>query len=157
MKMDLKSKDQSVFSRPKVTVDVTRGVCRYLTSAGYRVLREFKLKSKRRADIAGLDAKGRFVIIEVKSSLEDFRSDQKWPDYTAHCDTFYFAVSESFPIDILPEDRGLIIADDFSAEIVRPAAEHSMNGNRRRLQTLNFARASAERLERFMDQSPLSR
>lgn len=142
-------------SRPQATEGVTRGVCRFLRSAGYTVLREFRLKSKRRADITGLDAKGKFVIVEVKSSLEDFRSDQKWQDYLAHCDAFYFAVSEDFPKSILPEERGLIVADGFGAQIIRPASIHQMNGNRRRVQLLNFARAGADRLEQYLDDRPV--
>lgn len=138
-------------SRPQATESLTRGVCRFLRSAGYSVMREFNLKSKRRADITGLDSKGNFIIIEVKSSLEDFRSDQKWQDYIAHCDAFYFAVSESFPQSNIPQEQGLIVADGFGAQIVRPAMIHRMNGNRRRVQLLNFARASADRLERHLD------
>ncbi|NQW01274.1 MAG: MmcB family DNA repair protein [Rhodospirillales bacterium] len=137
--------------RIQATEGITRGVCRFLRSAGYTVLREFRLKSKRRADVTGLDGQGKFVIVEVKSSAEDFRSDQKWLDYGPHCDAFYFAVSENFPLEILPQQHGLIVADAYGAEILRPAPVEPMNGNRRRLQLLNFARAGADRLERHLD------
>ena len=138
-------------SRPGATQGITRGVCRFLRCAGYTVLREFRLKSKRRADVTGLDRHGKFVIVEVKSSLEDFVADLKWQDYLDHCDGFYFAVAETFPLDVLPEQQGLIIADAYGAEIVRPAMASPMNGNRRRAQLLNFARAGAERLECSID------
>lgn len=134
------------------TDTITRGVCRYLRSRGYRVLREFRLKSKRRADVTGVDSQGQFIIVEIKSSIEDFRSDHKWRDYIKHCDAFYFAVDQNFPVEILPEDRGFLVADRFGAEIVRPAITDQMNGNRRRVQLLNFARAGAERLEQIIDQ-----
>ena len=141
-------------SRPGTTLEITRGVCRFLRSGGYTVMREFRLKSKRRADVTGLDRQGKFIIVEVKSSLEDFHADQKWQDYLDHCDGFYFAVAENFPREVLPEQQGLIIADAFGAEIVRPAMSLPMNGNRRRVQLLTFARAAAERLERSIDSGP---
>ena len=137
--------------RSRITEGVTRGVCRFLRDSGYSVLREFRLKSKRRADIAGIDRDGNFVIVEVKSSREDYQADQKWTDYEPHCDEFYFAVDEQFPVDLLPEDWGVIIADGFSAAIVRPSERHRMNGNRRRVQLLNFARTSSDRLEQEID------
>ena len=34
---------------------------------------------------------------EIKSSLEDFRTDRKWRDYLDYCDSFFFAVAEDFP------------------------------------------------------------
>ena len=54
---------------------------------------------------SGLDRKGRFVIVEIKSSLADFRADTKWPDYLPHCDFYYFAVADDFPVDVLPAPR----------------------------------------------------
>ncbi len=141
--------------RPQTTETLTRGVCRLLRSHGLTVLREFRLKLKRRADVTGLDPEGQFVIVEIKSSLEDFRADHKWMDYVSCCDRFYFAVSEDFPVDLLPQEHGIIVADGFGGEIVRPANIGKMNGNRRRVQLLNFARAGAERLERMIDQSEL--
>ncbi len=138
--------------RPQTTEALTRGVCRFLTGRGLSVVREFSLKSKRRADITALDHQGQFIIVEVKSSVDDFRADKKWLDYIAHCDVFYFAVTENFPIAVLPDERGLIVADGFGAAIVRDAVPHPMNGNRRRKQLLNFARAAADRLEQQLDQ-----
>ena len=130
---------------------ITRGVCRMLRAQGYEVLREFKLTSRRRADIAGLDRNGGFVIVEVKSSLADFRADGKWPEYIPHCDAFYFAVDGTFPLDVLPGDQGLIVADAFDGVIRRPAPERRMNGNRRRAQIQYFARQAARHLERLID------
>ncbi|MCW5771531.1 MAG: MmcB family DNA repair protein, partial [Rhodospirillaceae bacterium] len=57
---------------------IARGVCRRLGEMGYRTLLEFRVGIGRRADVAGLDATGRFVIVEIKSSTADFRSDAKW-------------------------------------------------------------------------------
>ncbi len=132
---------------------ITRGVTRLLTSMGFAPLTEFKLINNRRVDIAALDPKGRFAVVEVKSSLADFRADDKWHEYLDFCDFFYFAVDTEFPRDVLPDEHGLIIADAFEAAIVRPAAEVSINGNRRRTQTLRFARTGAARLSGMRDMS----
>lgn len=132
-------------ARPRLTAGVTRGTCRLLNGMDFTPLTEFKLSSSRRADIAGVDRQGRFLIVEVKSAADDFRADTKWPEYIPHCDWFYFAVPADFPRDLLPPDHGLIIADAFEAVIARPAVEVKMNGTRRRTQLLRFARQAAER------------
>jgi hypothetical protein len=41
------------------------------------------------------------LIVEIKSSLADFRADRKWRDYVACCDRLYFAISDSTPAGIL--------------------------------------------------------
>ena len=69
---------------------LARGVGRLLGDVGYATLPEFSLRNNRRADVAGLDAKGRFMIVEIKSSTADFRADQKWPEYLEFCDAFVF-------------------------------------------------------------------
>ena len=57
---------------------VQRGVCRLLREAGFATLTEFTLASGRRADIIALNGAGLIWIVEIKSSLEDFRADGKW-------------------------------------------------------------------------------
>ncbi len=125
---------------------ITRGVMRLLGDMGFAPLTEFKLINSRRVDIAALDQKGRFLVVEVKSSLADFQADNKWHEYLDFCDFFYFAVDTEFPRERLPENHGLIVADAYEAAILRPANESPMNGNRRRTQTLRFARTGAVRL-----------
>lgn len=129
------------------TQEITEGAKRYLIDRGYACLCEFTLSNDRRVDVIGLNKKGEVYIVEVKSSLEDFRSDQKWPDYLQHCDYFAFAVSEDFPKDILPDDHGLIIADKFEGVCLREPSINKMNGTRRKSVTLKFARIAAQRLE----------
>lgn len=104
------------------TAEITRGAGRLLGDLGYDWLPEFRLATGRRVDLMGLDRRGAFVIIEVKSSLADFRADGKWRDYLDWCDTFYFAVAADFPAGVLPAAHGLIVADGFGAAIVREAA-----------------------------------
>jgi hypothetical protein len=60
---------------------LTRGVRRALAERGYASLTEFRLASGRRADVAAVNDAGDIVIVEVKSSVADFRADQKWPEY----------------------------------------------------------------------------
>ncbi len=130
---------------------LARGVCRALMDRGAGTLTEFTLRSGRRADVIAVDRDGRFTIVEVKTSPADFRSDGKWPEYLDFCDHFYFAVPESFPHELLPPEHGVMVADAYAAQILRPSAERSMNGARRRALILRFARAAAQRLTRLND------
>lgn len=131
-----------------------RGVGRLLRDMGYASLTEFRLSSGRRADVAGIDRKGAIFIVEIKSSLTDFQADEKWPSYLAHCDRFAFAVGEDFPIDVLPPETGLIVADHYGAALIRPAPESPMKPNLRKKETLSFARQAAARLGAMLDPGP---
>ena len=137
--------------RNSIASELARGVGRMLAHHGYVCLTEFTLRSGRRVDVIGLDAKGRILVVEIKSSIEDFRSDQKWPEYLEFCDAFYFAVAEDFPTAILPDDTGLIIADSFSAAILRDAPALTLNASRRKTLLLQFAQVAARRLTAFTD------
>ena len=128
---------------------VVRGVSRLMHDRNESCLSEFTLKTGRRVDIIALDRKGHFTIVEVKSSVADFRSDNKWHEYLDFCDRFYFAVPLKFPTNILPTKNGLIIADGYSAEILRESTPRSMNAARRKALTLRFARTAATRLMRL--------
>ncbi len=129
-----------------------------LVDAGLTPLPEFTLPSGRRADIAALDRDGTITIVEIKSSVADFRSDQKWPEYAEYCDRFFFAVKPDFPREILPGDCGLILADRYGAEILRPAQESpSLPAARRKVLTLRFARVAALRLAAVADPAVRSR
>ena len=136
---------------PSGAASLARGVSRYFATRGAACLQEFSLKSGRRADIMALDRQGAFTIVEIKSSRPDFQSDRKWPDYLEFCDRFYFAVGPAFPVEILPEDCGLIVADAYDAEVVRDSAVCSLNGSRRRHLTLRFARTAGQRVMRSLD------
>ena len=89
--------------------------------------------------------------MEIKSSVEDFRADQKWHDYRLHCDRLFFATAEHVPIDIFPLDAGLILADGYGAELVREAPQHRLHAATRKSVTLAFARAAAVRLQALSD------
>jgi hypothetical protein len=128
------------------TAGVTRGVARLLEDLGCEWLAEFKLATGRRVDLIGLDRRGAFTIVEVKTSLADYRGDTKWREYLAWCDRFYFAVPPSFPRGVMPRDQGLIVGDSFEAAIVRPAESSALHANRRKAMVLRFARVAARRL-----------
>ena len=136
---------------PFCTADITRGVCRYLQNLGYSPLTEFKLLSKRRVDVIGLDKLGRFIIVEIKSSVSDFRADKKWSEYIAYGDQFYFGVANGFPVEILPEECGIIIADAYNAAILKKAPVQTLNSTRRRVQQIRYAKTAADRLQRVHD------
>ena len=97
---------------------IARGTARYLHALGYCVVSELPLPSGRRADLVALGGDGEIVIVEIKSSVADFRADQKWMDYRLHCDRLFFATIAEVPCEIFPADAGLIVADAFGASIV---------------------------------------
>ncbi len=130
---------------------LSRGVCRALSALGFACLREFGLANGRRADIIGLGRGGELWVVEIKSSLADFRSDRKWPEYWDYCDSLLFAVAETFPREVLPEECGLMLADGFGAAILRQPRSRPLVAARRRAVTLRFALAGAQRLHRMLD------
>jgi hypothetical protein len=130
---------------------ICRGVARLLKAHGLAAVSEVALANGRRADVAGLSDRGEIWIVEIKSSLEDFRADQKWPEYREFCDRLFFAVAPDFPREVLPADAGLIVADRYGGEIVRAAPEHRLAGARRKAMTLRLARTAALRLQGAID------
>jgi len=134
-----------------MTRGITRGVCRHLADAGQAVLTEFKLPNRRRADVAALGPDGHLLLVEVKSSLADYRADTKWQEYLPYCDSFAFAVAETFPQDALPPECGVLIADPWGAEVLRLMTLPPLTAARRKALTLRFARVAGERLHRIVD------
>ena len=132
-------------TRPEVTDAVTRGAARLFDALGYAPLLEVGLPNGRRADIMALGPRGQIAIVEVKSSLEDFRVDLKWPEYLPYCDAFFFAVAPEFPRDLLPEGPGLVIADGFGGAVLTEAPATPLAPARRKALTLAFARLAAFR------------
>ena len=130
---------------------VARGTARLLHAHGFSVVSELPLPSGRRADLVALDGGGTIWIVEIKSSIADFRADQKWQDYRAHCDRLFFATSQDVPCEIFPTDTGLIVADHFGAEFHCEAPEHRLAAATRKSMLLLFARAAAMRLQSLVD------
>ena len=134
-------------------LEICRGVTRLLASLNISCVSELGLPNGRRADIMGLCVDGSIWIVEIKSSIEDFRADNKWPDYRDFSDRLFFAVRPDFPANILPEEAGLIVADRYAGEIIRPAPELRLPAPRRKVMTLRYARAAASRLAITLDPS----
>ena len=130
---------------------IARGVRRLLRARGFSTVTELPLLDGRRADVVALNGDGALLIVEIKSSVADFRADRKWRDYAAHCDRLYFAISADMPADIMPAEAGLIVADAYGAEILREATARSIASATRRAVLLRFAQAAADRLHRLAD------
>lgn len=135
----------------KAAQAVARGICRLFARNGIWCLPEMPLRSGRRADLMGIDAKGQLVIVEIKVSRADLLGDAKWTDYLDHCDRFYWGLAahldrgcmdtEAF----LPDRCGLIVADGYDAEILRPAATVPLAAARRKAEVERLARAALRR------------
>ena len=125
---------------------VRRGVQRLLIELGAVAIPELPLASGRRADLMALTRKGDIWIVEIKSSVEDFRTDRKWPEYRQFCDRLFFATHPDVPAAIFPAEAGFILSDGYGAEILREAPEHRLAAPARKALTLRLARAGAARL-----------
>jgi hypothetical protein len=141
--------DASSVERPGIPL--ARGAARLLAAMDLAPLLEFKLKTGRRVDVFGVGAGGELVVVEVKSSRQDFMSDRKWRDYLEYCDQFYFAVPEDFPLELLPDDCGLMRVDAYGGAVIRPAPLDPVKPARRKAVTARYARAAAHRLRRLED------
>ena len=109
------------------------------------------LPSGRRADLVAIGRGGEIWIVEIKSSVADFRADQKWMDYRMHCDRLFFATTIEVPCEIFPKDTGLIVADGFGGEIVCEAPQHRLLPPTRKVMTLRIAQCAALRLQSLID------
>lgn len=128
-----------------------RGIGRLFARNGIWVLPEIPLRNGRRADLMGLDAKGRIVIVEIKVSRADLLGDGKWPDYLDYCDRFYWALPPEMDRacldarDFRPDCCGVIVADAYDAEILRPAPSRPLAAARRRSVVEQLARLAIRR------------
>lgn len=132
-------------------VRLARGVCRALVDLGFAPILEVAPTRGLRADVFAVGPKGEIWIVECKSGLPDFRADTKWTGYLDWCDRFLFAVDAAFPVEALPEAHGLMIADDWGAEILREAPASPLASARRKALTLRAARVAAVRLAAALD------
>ncbi|MDX5357473.1 MAG: MmcB family DNA repair protein [Rhodobacterales bacterium] len=141
--------DPAVSLRPGQLI--ARGVCRALMDHGFAPLTEHVPAAGLRVDVMALGPKGEIWVVECKSGRADFTSDRKWQGYLDWCDRYFWAVDSDFPVDLLPEGTGLIIADAWGGEILRMPPEHRLAGARRAAVTRGFARAAARALLELRD------
>lgn len=136
---------------PILAADVARGIGRLFARNDIWCLPEMPLRNNRRADLMGIDAKGRIVIVEIKVSRGDLLGDGKWPDYLDYCDRFYWGLPPGLdrsPLetdDYQPDCCGIIVADGYDAEILRPAPSHPLAAARRKVEVERIARISLRR------------
>lgn len=135
----------------KAAQGVARGICRLFARNDIWCLPEMPLRNSRRADLMGIDAKGHLVIVEIKVSRADLLGDGKWTDYLDYCDRFYWGLAPHLDWGcmeepaFLPERCGLIVADAYDAEILRPAPTVPLAAARRKVETERLARAALRR------------
>ena len=136
---------------------VARGICRLFARNDMWCLPEMPLRNGRRADLMGIDGKGQLVIVEIKVSRADLLGDAKWPDYLDYCDRFYWGLAPHLDQAcmedpaFLPQRCGLIVADGYDAEILRPAATVPLAPARRKVETERLARAALRRQLGLLD------
>ncbi len=139
--------DQTLQSGPLLA----RGVCRHLRSHDFDSIVEFTPERRHRVDVMALGPKGEIWVVECKSSRADFMSDGKWQGYLQWCDRYFWAVDSEFPVELLPDGTGLIMADAYNAEILRMGPETRLAAARRAALTRRFARHAARRLHLVLD------
>ena len=125
---------------------IARGVMRHFAQIGLSSLSEFSPTSGLRVDIITLGISDEIWIVECKSGQGDFKSDKKWQNYIDWCDTYFWAVDSTFPIDILPSDTGVIIADAYDASFLREAPLNKLSAARRKKITKSIAKSACNRL-----------
>lgn len=132
--------------------EVARGIMRLFARNDIWCLAEMPLRNGRRADLMGVDPKGLVVIVEIKVARGDLLGDGKWPDYLEFCDRFYWGVPPGLdraPLEselYRPGCCGVIVADGYDAEILRPAPLHPLAAARRRCEVERLARTALRRL-----------
>ena len=144
---ELQNEEQPV----RRAAEICRGTLRLMGHLGYYGVTEMTLANNRRADIAAVGPGGDVWMIEIKSSVQDFRSDTKWREYMDYCDRLTFAVGADFPQELIPPEAGLIVADAFYGAVIREAPEMRLAPARRKAVTLRFARLAAARLTGLAD------
>ncbi|WP_264593527.1 MmcB family DNA repair protein [Sphingobium sp. B12D2B] len=136
---------------------VTRGVLRLFARHDIFGISEVPLPNGRRLDIMAVDARGQIIAVEIKCSRADLLGDGKWPDYFDYCDRYFWAVPAGFDLTLFesealwPGRTGLIVADQYDAEILRPAPSEPLAPARRKVEVQRFARRAARRLTQITD------
>lgn len=130
---------------------VARGIARLFARNDIWCLAEMPLRNGRRADLMGIDARGQVIIVEIKVSRADLLGDAKWPEYLDHCDRFFWGLAPHLDRAVMetpafrPDVAGLIVADGYDAEILRPAPLVPLAAARRKVEVERLARTALRR------------
>src|SRR5690606_14915466 len=120
---------------------VQRGVMRFLRSVhDMTCFAEVRLTNGRRADVIALGGKGAIWIVEIKSSLIDYRFDANWPSHKDFCDRVFCCKPPELDPEVLPAEEGLMVADGHWGDILRHAPHEPLPGARRKAMLLKLAR-----------------
>ena len=130
---------------------IRRGVVRLLASLDHFALPEVILASGRRADLLSVSRGGEIWIIEIKSSREDLKADNKWHEYRTYCDRLYFATLPDVEEALFPREAGLVVADAFGGMLLRDAPVHALAGATRKALLTRISRLGAARLTALAD------
>jgi hypothetical protein len=75
-----------------------------------------------RADLLALTFYGDTTVVEVKSSVADFKADKKWHNYLPFANKFYFAMTAatySKVKDLIPKGIGVMLVSEFQDSVGR--------------------------------------
>ncbi len=159
----LQADGQANDAREREAVAVARGIARLFARNDIWCIAEMPLRNGRRADLMGIDARGHVIVVEIKVSRADLLGDAKWPDYLDHCDRFYWGLAAHLDRQVLgsaafrPEACGVIVADGYDAEIVRPAPLLALASARRKVEVERLARAALRRMTLGSDRDSVPR
>ncbi len=99
-------------SRKEVTEALTKAAIGHWTKKNYCVVREAAIvrKGALRADVIAIHIKREVIVSEVKSSLEDYKTDKKWLKYLKEeCfNKFYFVISQ----ELYEDKRARVMLSD---------------------------------------------
>lgn len=112
----------------------------YFLKKGYACFSELGVNSwgKLRADVLCLNLKCHIVLCEIKSSVQDYTTDNKWKGYLEYCNKMYFIFTEQVYEKLKPKLEkdlkgtgvGVLVLDTISGYLkaVAPASERKMLG-----------------------------
>ncbi|MDG5751975.1 MmcB family DNA repair protein [Qipengyuania sp. XHP0211] len=142
---------EPALAQTDTAANVARGIARLFARNDIWCIPEMPLRNGRRADLMGIDPKGQVIIVEIKVQRSDLLGDGKWPDYLDHCDRFYWGVPPGLDraplegLDYQPDCCGIIVADGYDGEILRPAPLRPLAAARRKVEVERLARAAMRR------------
>ena len=85
-------------------------------------------RGRLRADLVAISMGSYIVVVEVKSSVADFKADKKVLNYVPYCDKLYFAMSQDVYIKVshlVPSGVGVfVVSDRLKVRVKKRAVQH---------------------------------
>lgn len=84
--------------RKHITASLTKAAVGYFVKKTYGVNTELGVTpwGRRKVDVVAINMKGHIVVCEVKSGLNDLKTDSKMHEYLPFCNQMYLVVTETF-------------------------------------------------------------